>query len=170
GGAKLDAEGHLALGDVTVLRGEAEPMRACAEAIATLRPDAILDLSDEPVLGYERRMQMVAVALRHGIPYLGPDFRFEPPVTEPPLAVATVAVVGTGKRVGKTAVSAHLARTASQAGHGPWVVAMGRGGPPTPSRAEPGDVSVEGLLARVARGEHAASDFLEDAVAAAVPT
>src|SRR5439155_10302685 len=50
------------------------------------------------------------------------------------------------------------------------LVAMGRGGPPGPVVAGPEDVTVEALLGRVERGEHAASDFLEDALTAGVPT
>jgi len=47
---------------------------------------------------------------------------------------------------------------------------MGRGGPPDPVVAGPEEVTVEALLRRVARAEHAASDFLEDALTAGVPT
>jgi cyclic 2,3-diphosphoglycerate synthetase len=49
-------------------------------------------------------------------------------------------------------------------------VAMGRGGPPEPVTAGPEDVTVDALLARVQRGEHGASDYLEDALTAGVPT
>jgi cyclic 2,3-diphosphoglycerate synthetase len=47
---------------------------------------------------------------------------------------------------------------------------MGRGGPPEPEVAGPGDVTLEALLARAARGDHAASDFLEDALTSGVTT
>ena len=45
---------------------------------------------------------------------------------------------------------------------------MGRGGPAEPEVAEPGSVSVEGLLALLAEGRHAASDYLEDALTCAL--
>jgi cyclic 2,3-diphosphoglycerate synthetase len=53
-------------------------------------------------------------------------------------------------------------------GRRPVIVAMGRGGPPEPQVAEAGSVSVESLLALVEQGQHAASDYLEDALLAGV--
>ena len=170
GGEKLPATGDLPMGDVPVIHGEGDPASALAEAMRTHRPAGVLDLSDEPVLSYERRMRLIAVALAARVPYIGADFRFDPPITGAPLAVPTVGVIGTGKRVGKTAVSAHLARLAAQNGVHPIVVAMGRGGPPEPATAAVVDTELSALLARVERGEHAASDFLEDALMAGVPT
>ncbi|MGH2556857.1 MAG: 2,3-diphosphoglycerate synthetase [Actinomycetota bacterium] len=167
---KLGADRSLDLGPVPVARGEAEPRHALAEAIKEHAPEGILDLSDEPVLGYERRMELVAVALSMGVTYLGPDFRFEPPIVEPPLSVATLGVIGAGKRVAKTAISAHAARLAVAAGRHPIVVAMGRGGPADPVTAGPQDVTLEALMARADGGEHAASDYLEDALTAGVAT
>jgi cyclic 2,3-diphosphoglycerate synthase len=167
---KLAAGGELDLGILPVIQGAGDPRAALAEAIQRLRPEGVLDLSDEPVLGYDRRMEMAAVALAAGVPYLGPDFRFEPPFTEPRLPAATLAVIGTGKRTAKTAVGGHTARLAAAAGMRPVVVAMGRGGPEHPVVAGPEDVTVRGLLQRVDRNEHAASDFLEDALTAQVPT
>lgn len=167
---KLGADRAIDAGDVPVIHGETDPMGSLAEAIRTHAPDAVLDLSDEPVLGYERRMELIAVALAEGISYVGPDFRFDPPVVEPPLPVPTMAVIGVGKRVAKTAIAAHTARLAAAAGRHPVIVAMGRGGPAGPVQAGPHDVTLEALLARVDRGEHAASDYLEDALTAGVPT
>ncbi|MGH2572012.1 MAG: 2,3-diphosphoglycerate synthetase [Actinomycetota bacterium] len=169
GTEKLGADGKLDLGDVPVTHAADDPARALAERIDRLRPEAILDLSDEPVLGYERRMELVAVALARGVPYIGPDFRFDPPIVEAALPVATLAVIGTGKRVAKTAVSGHVARLAAAGGR-PIVVAMGRGGPPWPVVARPGALTVEALLATADRDEHAASDYLEDALTSGVTT
>jgi cyclic 2,3-diphosphoglycerate synthetase len=167
---KLDAEGRMDLGDVMVIPGGGDPRATLAGAIRQHRPDAILDLSDEPVLGYDRRMEMAAVALANGVPYVGSDFRFDPPFTEPPLPAPTLAVIGTGKRAAKTAVGGHTARLAAAAGLRPVVVAMGRGGPPEPVVAGPEDVTLDALLRRVERGDHAASDYLEDALTSGVPT
>ena len=154
GGEKVDPSSALDLG--VPLRGsgssEAPIAPAVGDAIDELHPEAIFDLSDEPVLGYRERMEIAAVALAKGVPYLGPDFRFDPPIEEPPLPVPTIAVIGTGKRTGKTAVSGEAARVAAALGLEPIVVAMGRGGPADPE---------------VAR---AASDYLEIAATSGVTT
>ena len=170
GTEKLGADRALDLGAVPVIAGSEDPRRALEEAIRRHSAEAVLDLSDEPALGYRARMELVSVALVSGLPYIGPDFRFDPPVTEPWLDAPTVAVIGTGKRVAKTALSAHLARLASAEGLRPVIVAMGRGGPVDPEVANPGDASARSLVERAERGEHAASDYLEDVITAAVPT
>jgi cyclic 2,3-diphosphoglycerate synthetase len=143
---------------------------ALRDAIAELTPSAVLDLSDEPVLGYRERMELAAVALVAGVPYLGPDFRLDPPPQGPPLAVPTLAVIGTGKRTGKTAIAGSVARLAARRGLRPVVVAMGRGGPPEPTLAPAGSVDLHHLVDLVARGQHAASDYLEDALTTGVTT
>jgi cyclic 2,3-diphosphoglycerate synthetase len=143
---------------------------ALRSAITELAPDAIVDLSDEPVLGYRERMELAAVALAAGVPYLGADFRLDPPEEGPPLAVPTLAVIGTGKRTGKTAIAGSVARLAARRGLDPVVVAMGRGGPPEPTLAPAGSVDLDHLVRLVAAGEHAASDYLEDAVTTGVTT
>ena len=50
------------------------------DAIDAWSPELVLDLSDEPVLGYRERMALAAVALTLGVPYAGADFRLDPPV------------------------------------------------------------------------------------------
>jgi cyclic 2,3-diphosphoglycerate synthase len=79
-------------------------------------------------------------------------------------------VIGTGKRVAKTAIAGHAGRLAAAAGHRPAIVAMGRGGPEEPEVLDPKDVQLKFLLERARSGQHAASDFLEDAMMARVPT
>lgn len=143
---------------------------ALALAIEELRPEGVLDLSDEPVLGYRERMELAAVALARGVAYLGPDFRLDPPISGPPLDVPTIAVIGTGKRTGKTAIAGELARVAAAMDVNPVIVAMGRGGPPEPQVALAGSVGLARLLELVRSGEHAASDYLEDAVTSGVMT
>jgi cyclic 2,3-diphosphoglycerate synthetase len=170
GGEKLAADRAIDLGDVPVLAGAEGPAAALDRAIVAHRPQGVLDLSDEPVLGYEQRMELIAVTLAHGLIYDGPDFRFDPPITEVPLPATTLAVIGTGKRVAKTAVAGHLARIAVKEGANPVVVAMGRGGPREPVMVRPGQVTLAALLDRAERGEHAASDYLEDALTAGVTT
>lgn len=168
GGEKLPEGGALDLGGVPIERLEAD--LALGSLIERYGPEAVLDLSDEPVLGYRERMTLAAVTLASGIRYVGPDFTLDPPVTGPRLAVPTVAVIGTGKRTGKTAIAGEAARVTSKAGMRPVIVAMGRGGPPGPEVAEAGSVGLERLLALARGGEHAASDYLEDAVTTGVTT
>ena len=82
-----------------------------------------------------------------------------------------VAVIGTGKRTGKTALGTHLASLLRDSGAEPVVVSMGRGGPPEPVLVRAGErPGVERLLEIARAGGHAASDYLEDAVLAGVTT
>jgi cyclic 2,3-diphosphoglycerate synthetase len=170
GGAEKVAAGTPPDLGVPVRVAGADPAQALAEAIDETGAEAVVDLSDEPILGYRERMELAAVALVRGVPYQGSDFRLDPPITEPPLPVATVAVIGTGKRTGKTAIAGELARVAARGERAPVVVAMGRGGPPEPEVAEAGSVSLERLQTLVASGRHAASDYLEDALTTGVTT
>ena len=127
----------------------------------------VVDLSDEPVLGPAERFRWASRALAAGLPYVGADFRFDPPELEP-FPLPSISVIGTGKRVGKTAVTAHLARLLAR-DRDVVVVAMGRGGPPEP---EVIDVppSLDELVALSRSGRHAASDHLEVAALCGVPT
>jgi cyclic 2,3-diphosphoglycerate synthase len=170
GTEKLAAGGDPPDLGVPVRLAVGERMHALRSAIAELEPEAILDLSDEPVLGYRERMELVAVALAARVPYLGADFRIDPSEEGPPLSVPTLAVIGTGKRTGKTAIAGSVARLAARRGLDPVVVAMGRGGPPEPTVAPAGSVDLEHLVRLVAAGQHAASDYLEDAVTTGVTT
>jgi len=128
----------------------------------------VVDLSDEPVLGPRERMLWASQALARGLRYIGADFRFEPPRYLPFSRVPSLAVIGTGKRVGKTAVTGHLARLLAKRCQ-VVVVSMGRGGPPEPEVVE-GPPSLERLLDISRAGGHAASDYLETAALAGVPT
>ena len=128
--------------------------------------EVVVDLSDEPVLGPGERFRWIARALAAGLPYVGADFRFEPPAFEP-FALPSLAVVGTGKRVGKTAVAVHAARLLAR-DRSVVAVAMGRGGPPEPELVET-PPTVEDLLALSRAGRHAASDHFELAAFAGVP-
>ena len=159
------------VGGAEKLRGDDDygvPLaRELEDAIAEYEPELVFDLSDEPVLGPRERFQMASRALACGLPYVGADFRFDPPPFAP-FDLPSLAVIGTGKRVGKTAVAGHVARLLA-AELDVIVVAMGRGGPPAPELVERAP-TLEQLLARSRAGEHAASDFLEDAAFAGIPT
>jgi cyclic 2,3-diphosphoglycerate synthetase len=137
------------------------------EGLAAARFDVVVDLSDEPVVDPPRRFRLASRALAAGIPYEGADFRFDP-VPFAPLERPALAVIGSGKRVGKTAVAGHVARLLSRTRE-VVVVAMGRGGPPAPVVVE-ASPTVEELLGLSRAGAHAASDYLEDAALASVVT
>jgi cyclic 2,3-diphosphoglycerate synthetase len=136
-------------------------------AIAEHAPEIVVDLSDEPVLGPVERFRLASRVLARGIPYIGADFRLDPP-ERAPFPLPSIAVAGTGKRVGKTAVTGHIARLLA-ADRRVVVVAMGRGGP-----VEPEVVSVpptvDALLELSRTGRHAASDHLETAALMGVTT
>lgn len=135
------------------------------------RPDVVIDLSDEPVLDARSRMHLVCHALAAGVAFEGADFRFAPPPRPSVATRPSIAIIGTGKRTGKTAVSGHVVRVLAATGRTPVVVAMGRGGPPEPLIIPAGgDVSPERLLAIADQGGHAASDFYEDAVTTGAAT
>lgn len=171
GTEKLPAGGIDAYGDVPVRVGS-DARSEVARALDDLRPDAVMDLSDEPVLDYRRRLELVSIVLHRGVPYEGADFLFHPP-PRPRLATSpSLAIIGTGKRTGKTAISGFAARTLSASGLHPVVLAMGRGGPEEPEVLRGDEVSLvpSDLLAMVEQGKHAASDYIEDALLARVPT
>jgi cyclic 2,3-diphosphoglycerate synthetase len=147
----------------------AEPREAALRRLAP-GADCVLDLADEPVLAAPAKLRMASLALHLGLAYETPSESFDPPRYERlDFAGRTVAVIGTGKRTGKTAVACHLAGVLRERGRRPAIVSMGRGGPPEPVVAAP-DTSLENLEALAAAGRHAASDYLEDAVLAGVPT
>jgi cyclic 2,3-diphosphoglycerate synthase len=171
GGTEKIAPGSAPELGVPVRVAGPDRQAALEAAIDELTPDVIIDLSDEPVLGYRERMEVAAIALARGVPYEGADFRLDPPPrAAPPTGVPVLAVHGTGKRTGKTAIAGAVARLAAAEGLEPIVVAMGRGGPEHPQVAEAGSVDLEVLRALVRSGDHAASDYLEDALTTGVTT
>ncbi len=160
-GVPLERVGDAAAGDALVAAAERHGATG------------VLDLSDEPVLDEER-------ADRAGLPGAGrrPRVRGRRLRAAPARAGADRArrrwpSIGTGKRVGKTAVSGHVARVLHERGHATWWwwrwAAAAR-----PSRrwsiAAERPVGVAELLERSRAGQHAASDFLEDAALARVTT
>ncbi|MCA1705308.1 MAG: cyclic 2,3-diphosphoglycerate synthetase, partial [Actinobacteria bacterium] len=171
GKEKLPSGGLDSIGDYP-LTADPDPRVALEHALKHLHPDAVLDLSDEPVLDNRRRFELAAIALASGVSYEGSDFRFTAP-PRPRLATKpSIAVVATGKRTGKTAVSSFIARSLVTAGHHPVIVAMGRGGPAEPEvlRGDEIELDPKVLLDMADQGKHAASDFVEDALLAHVPT
>jgi cyclic 2,3-diphosphoglycerate synthetase len=142
------------------------------EALRRLAPgaDAVLDLADEPVIPASAKLRLAALALSLGLAYETPGARLDPPRYEPvPFEGPKLAVIGTGKRTGKTALAGHWAALLRDQGADPVIVCMGRGGPAQPRVVEAAP-SLDELIAMVEAGAHAASDFLEDAVIAGVRT
>jgi len=150
----------------------ASPRDAMTAAIDHCAPDTVVDFADEPVLDARTRLLLVAVALARGVRYEGAGFAFDVP-PRPRIATApSMAVIGTAKRSGKTAISGAVARVLAAEGRAPVVVAMGRGGPDQPEVVTPTSdpITPEALLALADRGRHAASDHLEDALTTGVET
>ncbi len=159
------------LGGTEKIKGDEDygvPLHDDLEAgLEAASPEVVLDLSDEPVLDAPTRFRLASRALATGVPYVGSDFRLDPVPFEP-FERPSLAVIGTGKRVGKTAVAGHVARLLAQ-DREVVVVAMGRGGPPDPVVVDV-PPTVESLLELARSGSHAASDYLEDAALARVVT
>ena len=86
------------------------PYQIIADTIKEYDADVVMDLSDEPIVDYSQRFQIATVVLSMGIPYEGPDFKFYPLTEHRVLKKPSVKILGTGKRIGKTAVSAYAAQ------------------------------------------------------------
>lgn len=143
---------------------------ALKKAILENDADEVVDLSDEPVLTYEDRFRIASLCMLLGVTYRGADFTFTPkPLkkTKKP----SISIIGTGKRVGKTAVSGFVARTLKEVAR-PVIVTMGRGGPEEPELidGEKIEITPQFLIKVAEEGKHAASDHFEDALTSRVTT
>ncbi|MDR2967134.1 MAG: cyclic 2,3-diphosphoglycerate synthase [Methanobacteriaceae archaeon] len=134
--------------------------------------DVVMDLSDEPVLDYSKRFKIASNVLACGIKYRGPDFTFEPLTQYDIAGKPSLTILGTGKRIGKTAVSAFASRLINENGYDPCVVAMGRGGPEEPElvRGDKLKITPEFLMEQSDKGVHAASDHWEGALMSRILT
>lgn len=171
GTEKVDLEQGFATYGVPVVTAEsaAEALRS---AIAHHDPGVVVDLSDEPILSSADRFRLAGIALSLGVEYRGADFAFTPPSVRVTTATPTLGLIGTGKRVGKTAISGYVARTLKAAGRDVVVLAMGRGGPAEPEliHGERIALTTPDLLELARQGKHASSDNYEDAVMSRVTT
>jgi cyclic 2,3-diphosphoglycerate synthetase len=171
GTEKVGQEGAAEQYGVPVVSGD-DPESVLREAIDTFGAELVVDLSDEPVLSAAGRFRLASVALEMGVEYRGADFSFTPPRELLTTRTPALGIVGTGTRVGKTGVSAYLARHLKAAGRDIVVLAMGRGGPAEPEliRGDEVALTTEDLLALAFEGIHASSDNYEDAVMSRVTT
>src|SRR3712207_2353257 len=144
---------------------EGDPVSTVERALSEHAVDVVVDLSDEPGVGYRERMRIASLVFSAGARCLGSDFELRPPEFHRVSTKPALAVIGTGKRVGKTAVSGYLARLLAREGFEPGVVSMGRGGPPHPEviQGHKMEVGSAYLLEALERGAHAASDYYETA-------
>ena len=154
------------------LVGGADPVSAVEGALREHEVDVVVDLSDEPVIGYRERMRIASLALAAGARYKGSDFELSPPPYHDVSAKPSLAVIGTGKRVGKTAISGYLARLLWRNGFDPCVVSMGRGGPAEPEvvAGDRMEVGSRYLQEAIDKDAHAASDCYETAALSRVVT
>ncbi|HET7478486.1 MAG TPA: 2,3-diphosphoglycerate synthetase [Rubrobacteraceae bacterium] len=156
---------------VPLVSGE-DPISAVRRALSEHSVDVVVDLSDEPVIGYRERMRIASLSLAAGARYVGSDFELRPPELRDVSTKPSLAVIGTGKRVGKTAISGYLARLLAREDYAPGVVSMGRGGPREPEviHGHEMEVGSDYLLEALERGAHAASDYYETAALSRVIT
>jgi len=148
-----------------------EVLEGVRAVLRAARAEVLVDLSDEPVVGYRERFLLMSAALAEGAAYVAADAEVRPQAFVWLEKTPSLGVIGTGKRVGKTAVSGWLTRrldAARRAGGGVVVLAMGRGGPQEPELIHGVGLGPEDLLAASRAGRHAASDCYEDAVLAGV--
>ncbi|MGM0365780.1 MAG: 2,3-diphosphoglycerate synthetase [Actinomycetota bacterium] len=146
--------------------------RDFVQALRHFNPDLAYDLSDEPVVNYRIRMKIASYCLAHGCSYMGPDFLFEYSQKTLKIKRPSISIIGTGKRIGKTAISSYMSTLLVKNGIDVCVMAMGRGGPEKPQVIKGHDVDItpEFLLNLSREGLHASSDYIEDALMSRITT
>ena len=144
-----------------------------ADAIERWTPEVVLDLSDEPVLGYRERMELAAVALDPRRPLRrARTSELEPAAARrrrSPAPDARRDRHGQANREDRDQRRGGAARR-REAGLDPVVVAMGRGGPPSRRWRRRAACTSIACSSSFATGQHAASDYLEDALTTGVTT
>lgn len=157
---------------VRFAEGKDIPYDIIVDMIREYDIDTVMDLSDEPILDYPKRFKIACKVLNEGISYEGPDFKFEPTSQYDIMEKPSITILGTGKRIGKTAVSGFVSRLIDKNGYEPCVIAMGRGGPEEPEivHGEKLKINAKFLLEQSEKGVHAASDHWEDALMSRILT
>lgn len=141
-------------------------------ALDYFKPDIVYDLSDEPVVNYQIRMKIASYCFYKKASYMGPDFLFRYEKSKYITKNPSISIIGTGKRIGKTAISSYIANIFKSIGIKVVVVAMGRGGPRKPLllKGEEINITPEYLLSLSKNGLHASSDYIEDALMSKITT
>jgi len=141
-------------------------------ALDRFKPDLVYDLSDEPVVNYRIRMTIASFCFFKKASYMGPDFLFKYEKKLYETKNPSISIIGTGKRIGKTAISSFIARLFKKNALDVLIVAMGRGGPKDPQllRGEEINISPQYLLSLSSKGLHASSDYIEDAMMSRITT
>ena len=114
-------------------------------ALDFFKPDIAYDLSDEPIVDYKIRMKIASFCMANKCSYMGPDFLFN---WEPRYIKSqkdTIAIIGTGKRIGKTAISSYIARILTGENIDVATIAMGRGGPREPQVIRGDEVDIDDI-------------------------
>ena len=158
---------------VPVILGRGSPpIEDIVRAAREYEAEVVLDMSDEPVIDYEKRMLIASALMAVGVRYEGGDFAFFPIPFHDVAEHPSIKCIGLGKRVGKTAISTFTAITLKQMGFRPCVVKAARGGPeePTPLFGDRLELSAEFLLSVADQGKHAASDYYQEALLAGIIT
>ncbi|MCF7886145.1 MAG: cyclic 2,3-diphosphoglycerate synthetase [Candidatus Marinimicrobia bacterium] len=170
-----DIEGELS--DITencelVMNPDQSDFKKLEEAIINHNAEIIIDLSDEPVVDYQSRFRIASITLKNGLTYLGADFFFTPPQAKDVLTKPSISIIGTGKRIGKTAMGVTISRILKKNDFEPVVVCMGRGGPAEPEivNADEMNINADSLIKVAEQGHHAASDYWEDALLGQIKT
>jgi cyclic 2,3-diphosphoglycerate synthetase len=131
----------------------------------------IFDLSDDPVIDSQDRMDFACATLFEGCNYKGADFQFTP-INFLKSNKPVINVIGSAKRVGKTAAAGYIARVINETEWTPCILTMGRGGPEIPEviRGDQLSITAESLIEVAEQGKHAASDYWEDALTSRIIT
>ena len=157
--------------DIPVIIGkQVPPIKEIVETAKKYNIDVAIDMSDEPVVDYEKRFMIASALMAIGVRYVGADFEFKPIDFQDVAERPSLKCIGLGKRVGKTAISMYTAYILKQMGRKPCVVKAARGGPEKPT-ALFGDrlkLTPEFLLSEADKGKHAASDYYEEALMAGI--
>ncbi|MBU0761583.1 MAG: 2,3-diphosphoglycerate synthetase [Candidatus Altiarchaeota archaeon] len=141
-------------------------------AVDRHKPEAAIDLSDEPVVNYDDRFKIASELALLGVDYVGADFRFTAIKYQKIFTKPSLSVIGTGKRIGKTAVAGYICRLLKNEGFNPVAVTMGRGGPGHPEVIEGDKIEITPsyLVSESLHGKHASSDHYEDALTSRIRT
>jgi len=169
---KLGSIDSLSQLEIPILTAATDFKIALREACAKFKPDVILDMSGPPLLDMRDRLALANEALSSGVSYTGPDFSFSAPPSPDLPKAPSLAILGAGKRVGKTAVCSYAARKIAASGFKPVILTMGRGGPAEPLliRGDNLEITPEFLVEEAGKGRHAASDNYEEALFTKLPT